>query len=192
MKGFLCKLVPLALWVCLPSAVRLMLQTSQQICFCYDEWNFDVSEVLFYSGPLAKQFINLTLENTVVYLIWEDSSTLDLKMTQKPRHDLAKFHSRESTGDYGQRNRLPSKIHFSESLVLSIHNFYFSATWVTSSTCISTGPWALRFRFYSYIEFLFTMFMMFFWAIVFYSYFCHSVFTSANHFWITDAFWWTE
>lgn len=36
------------------------------------------------------------------------------------------------------------------------------------------------------------MFMTLFWAVVFYSYFCHSFYTSVNHFWITDPFLWTE
>lgn len=37
-----------------------------------------------------------------------------------------------------------------------------------------------------------TVFMMLFWAVAFYSYFCHSFYTPVNHFWFTDPFLWTE
>lgn len=36
----------------------------------------DASEVLFYSGPSATEFVNFTPENIIFYLIWEDSTGL--------------------------------------------------------------------------------------------------------------------
>lgn len=77
-QGLCQKLVPLFFWICLSSVLRLMLQTSQQTYFCYDEYNYEwcLWGFVLYSGPSVIKFINFTLENTVLYLIWEDSTGL--------------------------------------------------------------------------------------------------------------------
>lgn len=92
---------------------------------------------VFYSGPLATTFINFTLENIIVYLIWEDTTGFWGKTTVLPENDsrgievschyLTKFHNRESTGDCGPKNDLPSKIQFSDShcAPFLFHNFSF-------------------------------------------------------------------
>lgn len=87
-KGILLQACFSSLWECLPSALRLMLQTSQQICFCYDEWNFDVLGILFYSGSLAKN-ASKSGKHYFVFdlgrLNWftRKATVLPLKMTQK-------------------------------------------------------------------------------------------------------------
>lgn len=76
-KGFCQKLAPLSLWVCLPLALRLSFRLlSKSVSAMTDATLNDASEVLFYSGPFVTKFINFTLENTILYLIWKDSASL--------------------------------------------------------------------------------------------------------------------
>lgn len=171
-KGLCCKFVPLSLWACLPSALRLTLQTSQQICFCYDECNSDVSEVLFYSGPLVKKFISFTLENIILYLSWEDSTCSverPLYFAWKWLKSMEGFMSLFDKVSQPRKhwrlwtNKSPAKQNpiFRESLryfLFTIFFFFLLLEWNYQPGRF-TGPQTLRSAFYNDTEFLFTMYV---------------------------------
>lgn len=180
----------------LPSASRLMLQTSQQICLGYDEWNSEpcLWGVLFWAlsdnihqfHP-GKHYFTLDLGRHN-WLTRKGHCTLpenDSKVLRVSCHYLTKFHNRESTGDCGQINDLPSKIQFSDSHCAPFCSQFFFFCHLSktinladslvsghqhSHSIITLGFWSLL------------MFMMLFWALVFYSYFCHSLHILMNCF----------
>lgn len=189
------KLVPLSR-VCLPSALRLMLQTSRQICLGYDEWNsapclwgvlfWALSDNIHQFHPGKHYFIlDLGRHN---WLTRKGHCTLpenDSEVLRVSCHYLTKFHNRESTGDCRQINDLPGKIQFSDSHCAPFCSQFFFFCHLSktinladslvsghqdSHSIITLGFWSLL------------MFMMLFWAVVFHSYFCHSFHILMNHF----------
>lgn len=76
-KGFCQKRVPLSLWGCSHQLWGWCCKLLGKSAFAMTNPILnDASEVLFYSGPSATEFINFTPENIIFYLIWEDSTGL--------------------------------------------------------------------------------------------------------------------
>lgn len=118
------------------SANLLLLWRMQLGCLCGFVLFWATREKIHQFHPGNHYFV---LDLGRLNLFSRKATVLCLKMTQK--HGgfhvtiWQKFPNRESTGDCGQINHLPSKIQFSESHCGTFYlHFFFSVTWVKLST----------------------------------------------------------